>query len=167
MDPCTMWTRSSANVGWSIPEADLPAVLARCRADPSALEALREVYASADRAVARARLVCLGGGVCCRFDLFGHRLYVSTLELAELTSRRPPAPRPAGPDRCLYQVGPDCTARARRPLGCRIFFCREEKKAVLARLHERLHRRLRGIHSRHCIPYAYAEVGAGVSQSFM
>jgi Fe-S-cluster containining protein len=36
-------------------------------------------------------LQCLAGGNCCRFDLVGHRLYVSAGELALLTLELPPA----------------------------------------------------------------------------
>ena len=136
---------------------DLRSAVERCRADPPVLAELREVYARADAAVAVAGVVCLGGGVCCRFDLFGHRLYLSVVELALLTSQPPPR-APTSARRCPYQVGPACTARGRRPLGCRVFFCVEERKLLPPDLPEELHRRIRGIHQKHCIPYAYGEI---------
>ena len=68
----------------------------------------------------------MGGGTCCKLNLRDHRLYVSVGELALLTLESPPAPQRAWRCHCLSQVGPECTAYRRRPLGCRVFFCRKK-----------------------------------------
>ena len=62
---------------------------------------IRAVLESADgesggQAPGEARPQCLGGGACCRFDLMGHRVYLSTGELALLGRTDPPAPERAG-----------------------------------------------------------------------
>jgi Fe-S-cluster containining protein len=81
-------------------------------------------YAEADTAIAAHRPVCLNRGACCRFDTFGHRLYVTTIELAWFARGRSGAWKAPGEGgSCPYQEGGLCTAREHRPLGCRVFFC--------------------------------------------
>ncbi len=144
---------------------DLSSVVARCRANAAAMAQLRAIYASADRAAADAGLLCLRCGTCCKFDLSGERLLLTVAELALLTWDRPPGAG-AGGGRCPYQIGRDCTAHGRRPLGCRTFFCRGRKKLVLRDAHEGLLRRIRRLHQTHCIPYAYGELGGLLLQLY-
>ena len=141
-----------------IPEVDLPAAVERCRSDPDLMTGLRAVYDQADRAGQRAGRACMAGGMCCKFDLFDHRLYLSLAELALLTIEPPPRPQRARQRRCPYQVGPDCTAYSRRPLGCRAFSCSAAGGSQSAPLYEFLHRQIRQLHQSHCHPYAYAEL---------
>lgn len=44
--------------------------------------ALREMYADLDAAVAECGPVCNASGRCCKFESYGHRLYVTGLEIA-------------------------------------------------------------------------------------
>ena len=158
--------KSEASETSPTPEPDLPEAVDRCRSDDAFLEGLREIYEQADRSVAGE--VCMGGGVCCKFDLLGHRLYLSSGELALLTLEPPPALRRAGQRRCPYQVGPECTAYRRRPLGCRVFFCKKKVGlgSDLQPLYERLHRQIRRLHQSHWLPYAYAEMPGMMMQLF-
>ena len=102
--------------------------------------------------------------MCCNFDLAGHRLYVSTGELAVLTATTPPGRSTNGSRRCPYQVGPRCAARARRPLGCRTFFCDPGLTEPCQTVYEAHHAELRRLHERHRIPYAYVELVAAIQQ---
>ncbi|MFQ5429948.1 MAG: hypothetical protein ACE5E1_06520 [Phycisphaerae bacterium] len=82
-------------------------------------------YADLDQRIAARRPVCRQSGVCCRFDSYGHRLYVTGIELAYFVRGlrgqwRPPEPGSKG---CPYQIEGICTAREHRPMGCRLFFC--------------------------------------------
>jgi len=131
--------------------------------DAAFLAALAEIYRGVDDEVRKSAALCLGGGACCKFDLMDHKLYLSTGELALLTQEPPPAPA-CGVGRCPYQFGPRCTARARRPLGCRTFFCQPRSKDFLGHLYERSHRRIRLLHQRHWLPYAYVELPEGLAQ---
>jgi len=140
------------------PLDDLAAIVRAC--PPAALAQLEQLYGQLDREAACLAGVCLGGGACCRFDLAGHRLYVTPLELAALIRR--PAPVVAAPLRCPYQLGPRCQARDGRPLGCRVFFCQADAQAV-AELYEHYHRLIRDLHSRHGVPYRYVELSAALS----
>lgn len=127
---------------------------------------VREIYAQVDAELARLGAVCLGGGACCKFDLFDHRLYVTTAELAVLSLTHPPDLSRALRRRCPYQVGPGCYAYHNRPLGCRTFFCRCQKPDPFQDLYEDRHRKIQDLHEICCIPYAYAEVTASLTQLF-
>ncbi len=102
-------------------------------------------YAEIDRSIARHRPTCWNRGACCKFGRYGHRLFVTNLELAYFVRGERRDWRPAtGEDACPYQVDGLCTAREHRPLGCRIYYCDpaaqgwqpEETEAALARLKE-------------------------------
>ena len=146
-------------------EPGLADAVARCSAEPTMMEELRRIYADADRAVARTGTVCLGGGNCCKFDLFDHRLYLTPVELSLLVSSPRNAVRGRSPKRCPYQVGPRCTAYPHRPLGCRIFFCRAEKQQF-EQMYEQYHREIQDLHESYCIPYSYGELTSGFMQLF-
>lgn len=150
---------------WSSPaKPGLADAVAACARDGAFLAGLREVYGRADAAVEAAAATCLGGGACCRFDLAGHRLYASAGEMALLLATRPPRPRRTSRGRCPYQVGPACTARRNRPLGCRLYFCRGPAAEGLKATCERLHGLVRRLHERHGLTYVYAELTAGLAE---
>ncbi len=104
---------------------------------------LQRLYDALDPALARLAAACGGCGGCCRFDTVDHILYASRLERAYLLAVPPPFPAPdsdpglidliAAGLRCPYQHDARCLARGRRPLGCRLHFCRWPADA---RLHE-------------------------------
>ncbi len=126
------------------------------------LAALSSLYTSADSAVSATGVTCLGGGVCCKFDCAGHRLYLSTGELALLVRQPPPNVPQLDRGRCPYQVGPRCTARDRRPLGCRVFFCDPQSAAWSEALYERLHADIRRLHEVHQVSYVYMDLIAAL-----
>src|SRR5262245_27798266 len=82
-----------------------------------------ELYEEVDRAVAAAGPVCVASGRCCRFKEYGHVLFLSNLEADVLLASAPPYERPVSPDFCPFQKDCLCTARAPRPLGCRVYYC--------------------------------------------
>lgn len=90
---------------------------------PELRTALDEVYAAVDAAVAAARPVCHASGKCCRFTEYGHTLFLSRFEAEILLESAPDYEPPVSRDGCPFQVDGRCTARAERPLGCRIYFC--------------------------------------------
>ena len=147
----------------SPPAAPAPApseAVRRCRQDAEFLAALEDIYRRLDAAVAARGVVCRADGACCKFDAFDHKLYLSTGELALPPPSPPPAPPAAG--RCPYQVGPRCTARRRRPLGCRVFFCDPGAAEWGRAACETFHGEIRALHERHALPYAYVELSAGI-----
>ncbi len=125
---------------------------------------IRRVYADVDAASQSTGAACLGGGVCCRFDVMGHRLYLSTGELAILAMTPPVDVGRAQRQRCPYQAGSRCTARLNRPLGCRAHFCRASQPDACGDLYERAHRRIQELHEDHGVAYRYVELCSGLSQ---
>src|SRR5438552_3500635 len=73
--------------------------------------------------------ICERSGRCCRFDEYGHRLFVTTMELATFTFaiESPATPSRVLPSRvssgCPFQIHGLCSVHTSRPFGCRIFFC--------------------------------------------
>src|SRR5438045_9209147 len=82
-----------------------------------------ELYRAADAAVAAAGPVCIASGRCCRFKEHGHVLFISNLEAEVLLADAPAYAAPVSSDFCPFQQDKLCTARAPRPLGCRIYHC--------------------------------------------
>ena len=66
---------------------------------------------------------CDASGRCCRFTEYGHTLFISAFEAELLLESAPRYAKPVTRDYCPFQVNNLCTARAERPLGCRIYFC--------------------------------------------
>jgi Fe-S-cluster containining protein len=141
----------------------LAEALKLCRR-PEFLTAISRILMQADRDISLLAPVCFAGGACCKFDLTGERLMVSTGELALLLRQPPPRPRQAALQRCPYQSGPLCTARQRRPLGCRTFFCRGGLGEPAAAVYERHHASLRALHDASAIPYVYVELTGAILQ---
>lgn len=56
--------------------------------------AVHAVYAELERETARRRPRCDISGRCCHFDAYGHRLYVTTAELATFLDDLDPGPTP-------------------------------------------------------------------------
>jgi Fe-S-cluster containining protein len=129
----------------------------------AAVEAVcQQVQAEIDRrasiALAAGRPLCVLSGRCCRFDEFGHRLYVTTLELAHFLHRLPLAhPRTANSGGCPFQTQKLCTVHPFRPFGCRIFFCDPASTQWQNDLYERFHADLKRLHETLDVRYFYME----------
>ena len=125
------------------------------------LRQLREILTAADAAIASCGAICRQCGKCCSFAKMDHQLFVSTGELALLTTMNPPcAPAPL---RCPYQVDSACTARDLRPLGCRIYYCDPTTTASFSDIYEQYHRRILFLHRRFgSIYYYYTELTSGL-----
>ena len=137
----------------------LAAAVGICRSSQAFTEALAMIYASGDEVVASRSLSCRACGRCCKFEQAGHRLFVSTGELALLSlAPLPSLTWPLG--RCPYQIDDRCTARQHRPLGCRVYFCNAPEQ--WDDLYESLHGQIRQLHQDSHLPYAYVEMTAAV-----
>ncbi|MCP4594354.1 MAG: hypothetical protein GY842_26795 [bacterium] len=141
----------------SVPE-DLPVTRIRKLAEvPAFLAAMREFYDRLDERIAQHHPVCRNRGACCRFDEFGHDLFVTAAELACFLAERD-LTEPGGESRtCPHQVSGSCRARQVRPMGCRIFFCESAGQGWQEALSESALAELRELHPRFSLPYAYVE----------
>jgi Fe-S-cluster containining protein len=134
--------------------------------DPAVVAELEAIYQYVADATEARRPVCRASGRCCKFEEWGHRLYVTGLEAAYTVSRLSGA-APAlyaeslaaaqARGGCPFQVERLCEAHAIRPLGCRIYFCDSAAQAWQEDLYERMQQQLRALHERAHIEYRYGE----------
>jgi Fe-S-cluster containining protein len=162
---------------------------ARREAVDAAIAALHDEL---DAAVAQRGATCWQSGDCCRFDEYGHRLYVTGLEAAWFLRQAQPAQahtdstsEPAAADTllslpvaapartappteqpaCPYQIDNRCTVHAIRPMGCRVFFCEPGTEQWQRETYERFHTRMRELHDTHGIAYRYMEWRAELEEA--
>lgn len=130
------------------------------------LDAVAQVYKDLDQHLAAADPSCDHCGQCCRFTEYGHRLYVTTLEMLYFVQPKQPANHTSHPynannlsdGRCPFQTNTNCTLRQFRPSSCRIFFCRTLDRPFQAELSEQVLARLRRLHDKFHAPYLYADL---------
>src|SRR5207248_1352622 len=84
-------------------------------------QGLLELYDDVAADVAKAAPVCDLSGRCCRFKEYGHTLFISRPEADLLLEQGLPADARIDEAECPFQQNGLCTARERRPLGCRIY----------------------------------------------
>ncbi|MFN4242401.1 MAG: hypothetical protein ACK4PI_04100 [Tepidisphaerales bacterium] len=150
---------------------------------PDVRQAVHAVYAELEREIARRRPRCDISGRCCHFDAYGHRLYVTTAELAtfldDLDAGAVPRTMAAstetrragglalpvwqGPS-CPLLVDGLCSVHPVRPFGCRVFFCDPDASAWVRDTYEAIHRRLRAVHDELGLSYHYVEWRSALSR---
>lgn len=129
---------------------------AASRADVA--RAVADVYAGVESAVDARRPRCEMSGRCCRFEEYGHRLYVTTLELAAFVAGLQQAPAPGWDGTgCPFQRARLCTVHPIRPFGCRMFFCDPTSTDWQNEAYERFHGQLTRLHEVLGVPYFYVE----------
>jgi len=120
-------------------------------------DAVARIYADLLQEIDARRPKCSTSGRCCRFDEFGHRLYVTTMELAAFVSSPGITARRAVAGGCPFQVEGLCSVHSARPFGCRVFFCDASSEQWQYKQYERFHARLRALHDAMGVPYLYVE----------
>jgi Fe-S-cluster containining protein len=141
---------------WLMPETLLEIVTAaRDRAD--VLLSVDAIYRDLEREIATRKPRCVASGKCCRFEAYGHRLYVTTMELAAFAATVQPAAGSWDGTGCPYQVDGLCSVHPIRPFGCRIFFCDPTATQWQNDHYEIFHNRFKSEHERLGIPYRYVE----------
>jgi Fe-S-cluster containining protein len=126
-------------------------------------EVLR-VYADLQNEIDLRRPACNASGRCCRFEQFGHRLYVTTMELAAFAADAPTLERDWDGTGCPYQADGLCGVHSIRPFGCRVFFCDASSDEWQHRQYERLHGELKRAHERLGVEYFYVEWRQGLRE---
>lgn len=114
-----------------------------------------ELYDEVDQEVAAAGPVCVASGRCCRFKEFGHVLFLSNLEAEVLLANAPPYDLPVSADFCPFQKENLCTARAPRPLGCRIYYCDPSYQETGQRISEKYLHRLKVLAQEQHVAWSY------------
>lgn len=132
---------------------------------PQVRHAVKNVYAALEDAISLRRPICAASGRCCRFEEVGHRLYVTTMELAAFLHDVPEI-RPAGdPGRCPYQLDRLCSVHEARPFGCRVFFCDATATMWQQEQYARYHAELKRLHDELEVPYFYVEWRQGLAMT--
>jgi len=126
---------------------------------PEVLSAIDQLYATVQDEIDLRRPLCVISGRCCRFEEYGHRLYVTTMELARFVREAGPVTLPGEWDGtgCPYQRAKLCTVHAIRPFGCRMFFCDSTSTEWQNAAYERFHSELKRLHETLQVPYLYVE----------
>jgi hypothetical protein len=122
--------------------------------DRSFPEALLDLYVSLDRDIAAANPVCNLSGRCCRFKEYGHTLFLSRPEANVLLEPGLPTEH-IDENLCPFQVNGLCTARERRPMGCRVYFCDPNYAGVGEAISERYVSSLKKLHELTGVPWDY------------
>jgi hypothetical protein len=115
-----------------------------------------ELYREVDAEVQAAGPVCVASGRCCRFKEYGHVLFLSNLEADVLLAGAPPYEQPVPADFCPFQKGNLCTARAPRPLGCRVYYCDPNYQETGNRITEKYLHRLKELAEEQGVAWRYA-----------
>lgn len=116
---------------------------------------LRTLYRDLDDEIAAAAPRCDASGRCCRFAEYGHTLFLCELEADVLLAPGVPAGAPLDRESCPYQIAGRCTARDRRPVGCRVYFCDAKYQGKMEVLAETYVRRLKDLHDHYEFPWRY------------
>ena len=128
-------------------------------------DALLAIYNDLAVEIAAAAPVCDLSGRCCRFREYGHTLFVSRPE-AELLMEQPfPSNSVLDDSQCPFQVNNLCTARDRRPLGCRIYFCDPSYSETMINLSERYIARLKQLHDKTGTEWEYRPLHASIEDA--
>lgn len=144
-------------------EIDLKRAIADAAASARIIDATTGLYSEADQRIRQIAPICELSGRCCRFDDYGHRLYVTTAELATFVAmaRKTPVPttltQRIDGSGCRFQQGKLCMVHQLRPMGCRMFYCDPRTQQPLQTLFEEYHQKLKRLHEEMDVPYCYLE----------
>jgi len=131
---------------------------------PDVRAAVLRIYADLQPKIDSRRPLCVASGRCCKFEEYGHRLFVTTMELAAFLHDVAGLGKSIDSSLadwnglgCPFQSGKLCGVHPIRPFGCRIFFCDPTAIEWQQEQYETFHRQLKDLHNDLGIPYFYAE----------
>ena len=140
-----------------------PDELYELAADEELLAEVEDLYRQLAQEIDEQRPACIGRGLCCHFDDYGHRMFATSAEWAfVISSGRLPAPPPESKGQCPFQSGRLCTLRDHRPLGCRLFYCERRSAGLQGPMYEKYLKALKAIIKKRAISYQYVEWLSGL-----
>ncbi len=144
---------------------------------PEVAERLRSMLNRIDQQVNQSGFACQQSGRCCKFESFGHRLFMTGLEIAwfrslvgEPPQRDTDASRSltvldAKRDGCPYQVDGACSVHPDRPFACRVFFCQEGSDEWQSQQYEAFQIEMKLLHEELGLSYRYMEWRRGLAEA--
>src|SRR5258708_21950955 len=118
-------------------------------------EGLLAIYDDLAAEIAKAAPVCELSGRCCRFKEYGHTLFISRPEAELLLEQGLPENAVIDEAGCPFQINGLCTARERRPLGCRVYYCDPNYSGTGEALSEKFIARLKKLNEGTATPLDY------------
>ena len=100
---------------------------------------------------------CRACGVCCDFEAFGHRLYLTTPELLYFAHYVGQPFRPMANGVCPYRIDRRCGVYGQRFAACRIFQC-QGGATIQSDLTEQTLAQLKELCTRYAVPYRYVDL---------
>lgn len=122
-----------------------------------------EIYQWLGENISQPENGCQACGKCCRFESFGHKLFLTTPELLYFYSNIKDLKKMPVPD-CPYMQDGKCTARDFRFAGCRIFFCKADDE-MLSNLSEQALEKFKKICEKYKLPYRYVDLATALNSS--
>ena len=163
----TNWRKVRYNPKVEIPPPhNLRAAVQAAAIRPEVRLRVEQIYTDLAKEIEDRKPLCILSGRCCHFEDFGHRLYVTTAELAAFLhdfEHHKQSPQLANSIKtwtgkgCPFQLNKLCGVHAIRPFGCRIYFCDETSTDWQNQTYETFHARLKQLHEELSIPYFYTE----------
>lgn len=131
----------------------------RLAEDVCAVESIQNLYRAVQDALDLRKPVCNVSGRCCRFEEYGHRLFVTTLEMAAFVHHLGQQHSVDGWNGrgCPFQWNGLCKVHRIRPMGCRLYFCDPTAIEWHQETYERFHAELRRLHEVANARYFYVE----------
>ncbi len=127
---------------------------------------VERIYSDLAAEIEERKPLCVLSGRCCHFEEFGHRLYVTTAELATFlhgfethakSAQLAKSIKNWNGTGCPFQIAKMCGVHGIRPFGCRIYFCDQTSTEWQNQAYEIFHARLKKLHEELAIPYFYTE----------
>jgi Fe-S-cluster containining protein len=165
------WTQAWFALTTDAMDRDFRQNVAAAADRPEVRRAVRLLYADIQKEIDARRPICILSGRCCHFEEYGHRMFVTTLEMAcfyhDLQATGSPGPHVAAWDGtgCPFQHQKLCSVHAIRPMGCRLFFCDASAGQWQNDLYERFHAQLKRLHESLEVPYRYLEWRAALQMA--
>lgn len=133
-------------------------------ARPEVRAQIARIYAELQTRIDQRQPICAASGRCCKFEEYGHRLFVTTMEMASFVHELDASGKnltdcltPWDGAGCPFQAAKLCGVHPIRPFGCRIFFCDPTAEQWQKHQYEMMHDRLRRLHDQMEVPYFYVE----------
>ncbi len=142
MEHCVLWIRS--HLDWDNADASL-----------------EQIYHFIYERLSTQGNQCENCGSCCHFKAYGHKLYVTTVEvlffLRHINNDNNWLLDNLSPLKCPAGCADGCREYDHRPAGCRIFYCQSISNDYQYELTEQVLRNLRQLHNELDAPYLYAD----------